>query len=145
MAKRIVIIGTGIASVTAIKAIREIDSGSEIYLMGQEKFYPYNRIRLSKGIFDYLEENNILLQKKEWYEQNKVKIFINTKVLNIDTDSLEVILSDGSKVKYDKLLIATGSSNNTPPIDGIGKEGVYTLRGLDDALNIKDKIGRAHV
>ncbi|MBU3092752.1 FAD-dependent oxidoreductase [Clostridium sp. CF011] len=140
MAKRIVIVGTGIASVTAIKAIREIDLGSEICLIGQENFYPYNRIRLSKGIFDDLEENNILLQKKEWYEQNKVKIIINTKVLNINTDSLELILCDGRKIKYDKLLIATGSSNNIPPIDGIGKEGVYTLRGLNDALNIKDSL-----
>lgn len=69
MTKRIVIVGTGIASVTAIKAIREIDIDSEIYLIGQEKSYPYNRIRLSKGIFDDLAENNILLQKKEWYEQ----------------------------------------------------------------------------
>lgn len=140
MTKRIVIVGTGIASVTAIKAIREIDLDSEIYLIGQEKFYPYNRIRLSKGIFDDLEENNILLQKKEWYEQNRVKIFINAKVMNINTDSLELILGDGSKVKYDKLLIATGASNNIPPIDGIGKEGAYTLRSLDDALNIKDSL-----
>jgi len=140
MAKRIVIVGSGIASITAIKAIREIDLDSEIYLIGQEKFYPYNRIRLSKGIFDELGENNILLQKKEWYEQNKVKILINTKVSNINTDALELILCDGSKVKYDKLLIATGSSNNTPPIDGIGKEGTYTLRSLDDALNIKDSL-----
>jgi nitrite reductase (NADH) large subunit len=140
MAKRIVIVGTGIASVTAIKAIRESDFDSEIYLIGQEKFYPYNRIRLSKGIFDVLEENNILLQKKEWYEQNKVKIFINTKVMKINTESFELILCDGCKVRYDKLLIATGSSNNIPPIDGIGKEGVYTLRGLNDALNIKDSL-----
>ncbi|MEK6266800.1 MAG: FAD-dependent oxidoreductase [Clostridium sp.] len=140
MAKRIVIVGTGIASVTAIKAIRERDFDSEIYLIGQEKFYPYNRIRLSKGIFDSLDENSILLQKKEWYEQNKVKIFINTKVVKINTESLELILCDENKVKYDKLLITTGSSNNIPPIDGICKEGVYTLRDLNDALNIKDSL-----
>ena len=143
MAKRIIIVGNGIAAVTAIKAIREIDLDLEIYLIGQEKFYPYNRIRLSKGIFEKLGENNILLQKKEWYEQNKVKIFINTKVMNINTDSLELILGDGSKLKYDKLLIVTGSSNNIPPIDGIGKEGVYTLRGLNDALNIKNSLNES--
>ncbi|MCB2309720.1 FAD-dependent oxidoreductase [Clostridium tagluense] len=143
MTKRIVILGTGITSVTAIKAIREIDLDSEIYLMGQEKFYPYNRVKLSKGLFDNLEENSILLQKKEWYEQNKVKIFINTKVVNINTDRFELILCDGSKVKYDKLLIATGSSNNIPPIDGIGKDGVYTLRSLNDALNIKNSLNES--
>ncbi|GCD09680.1 NAD(P)/FAD-dependent oxidoreductase [Clostridium tagluense] len=143
MTKRIVILGTGITSVTAIKAIREIDLDSEIYLMGQEKIYPYNRVKLSKGLFNNLEENSILLQKKEWYEQNKVKIFINTKVVNINTDSFELILCDGSKVKYDKLLIATGSSNSIPPIDGIGKDGVYTLRSLKDALNIKNSLNES--
>lgn len=143
MTKRIVIVGSGIAAITAIKSIREIDLSSEIYLIGQEKFYPYNRIRLSKGIFDELEENKILLKKKEWYEENKVEIFINTKVANIDVDSLELVLGDGIKVKYDKLLIATGSSNNTPPIDGIGKAGVYTLRGLKDALDIKEGINES--
>jgi len=143
MTKRIVIVGSGIAAITAIKSIREIDLRSEIYLIGQEKFYPYNRIRLSKGIFKELEENKILLKKKEWYEENRVKIFINTKVVNIDMDSLELFLGDGSKVKYDKLLIATGSSNNTPLIDGIGKDGVYTLRDLNDALNIKDGINES--
>ncbi|MCB2295880.1 FAD-dependent oxidoreductase [Clostridium algoriphilum] len=143
MTKRIVIVGSGIAAITAIKFIREIDLSSEIYLIGQEKFYPYNRIRLSKGIFDELEENKILLKKKEWYEENKVEIFINTKVVNIDTDNLELLLGDGIKVKYDKLLIATGSSNNTPSIDGIDKDGVYTLRGLNDALNIKNGINES--
>ena len=143
MTKRIVIVGSGITAITAIKSIREIDLSSEIYLIGQERFYPYNRIRLSKGIFDKLCENNILLKKKEWYEQNKVKIFISTKVVNIDTNSLELLLGDGSKVKYDKLLIATGSSNNTPAIDGIGKAGVYTLRDLNDALNIKNGINES--
>ena len=140
MTKRIVIVGSGIAAVTAIKTIREIDLDSEIYLIGQEKFYPYNRIRLSKGIFDELDENNILIKKKEWYQQNKVEIFINTKVENIDIDSLELLLGDGSKVRYDKLLITTGSRNNIPAIDGIDKDNVYTLRGLNDALNIKDSL-----
>lgn len=140
MAKKIIIIGSGITAITAIKSIREMDLDSEIYLIGEEKFYPYTRIKLSKNLFDNLEENNILIQKKEWYEQNNVKILINTKVMNIDSDSHEVSLCNGSKLSYDKLLIANGASNNVPPIDGIGLDGVYTLRGLNDALNIKERL-----
>lgn len=67
-----------------------------------------------------------------------MEIIINTKVENIDIDSLELLLGDGSKVRYDKLLITTGSRNTIPPIDGI--DNVYTLRGLNDALNIKDSL-----
>jgi len=140
MIKKMIIIGDGIAAISAIKAIREIDLDSYIYLIGEEKFYPYNRIRLSKGIFDEIEENKILLQKKEWYEQNNVQIRTDTRAVNINVDTQEVLLSDGSNIKYDKLLIANGASNSTPPIDGIGKNGVYTLRGLNDALNIKNSL-----
>ncbi|MBZ9685423.1 FAD-dependent oxidoreductase [Clostridium estertheticum] len=140
MANKIMILGDGIAAITAIKAIRETDLDSEIYLVGEEKFYPYIRLRLSKGIFDDLEENNILIQKKEWYEQNRVNIFIDTKAINVNIASQEVLLSDGSKFKYDKLLFANGASNTKPPIDGIDLEGVYTLRGLNDTLNIKKSL-----
>lgn len=140
IAKKIVIIGSGIAAITAIKAIIEVDSNSEICLIGEEKFYPYNRIRLSKGIFDELNENNILLQKKEWYEDNNVKVYLDTRATSVNVDCQEVVLSDGSKVKYDKLLLANGSANTIPPIDGIGKNGVYTLRGLKDALAIKKRL-----
>ncbi|KMT21166.1 NAD(P)/FAD-dependent oxidoreductase [Clostridium cylindrosporum] len=143
MASRIVIIGNGIASITAIKAIREVDLDSEIYLIGEEKFYPYNRIRLSKGMLDDIEENNILLQKKEWYEENKVKIYINTKVVSVDIDNKEVLLSDATSIKYDKLLFANGSSNRVPPIDGINKVGVHTIRTLDNVLGIKDNLNKA--
>lgn len=140
MAKKIIIVGSGITAITAIKSIREIDLDSDIYLIGEEKFYPYTRIKLSKSLFDNLEENNILIQKKEWYEQNNVKILINTKVVKIDSNTHEVSLCNGSKLSYDKLLIANGASNNVPPIDGINMDGVYTLRGLNDALNIKERL-----
>lgn len=140
IAKNIVIVGDGIAAVTAVKAIREHDGESDIYLFGEEKFYPYNRIRLSKGIFDELEENKVLLQKKEWYEQNRVKIFVETKVTSIDTNSKEVHLHNGDRITYDKLLFANGVTNIKPPIDGIDKSGVYTLRTLKDALSIKEKL-----
>lgn len=143
MTKKIVIVGSGIAAITAIKSIRELDLESDIYLIGEEKFYPYYRIKLSKGILDEIEENKILIQKKEWYEQNKVKILIGKKVVNVNIDNQEVLLCDSSKIKYDKLLLANGASNSIPPIQGIDKKGVYTLRSLDDALNIKNRLNES--
>lgn len=64
LSEKIVIIGDGIAAVTAAKVIREYDKISEIHLLGKERFYPYNRMRLSKGFLNTLEEDKILLQKK---------------------------------------------------------------------------------
>lgn len=140
MSNKIIVIGNGIAAITAVKTIRETDLDSEIYLFGEEKFYPYNRIRLSKGIFSNLLEDNVLLQKKEWYEQNKINIFTDTRVVNVNTDIQTITIEDGNKLKYDKLLFACGASNRIPTIEGIDKNGVVTLRGLNDALEIRKKL-----
>lgn len=136
----IIIVGNGIAALSAIKAIRELDLESHILLFGDENFYPYNRIRLSKGLFDKLEEYKILLQKKDWYEKNGVDIYINTRVLSIDTDNKIVYVEGGKSFSYSKLLLASGARNFTPPIPGIEREGVYTLRTLKDAKSIIKEI-----
>ena len=143
MAEKIVVIGNGIAAITAIKAVREIDRESEIHLYGEERFYPYNRIRLSKGLLSTLEEDKILLQKKEWYEENDIKLYRGTKVVSIDIENKSVRTSDGNSLRYTKLLFANGARNFAPPIPGMDKQGVYTLKTLEDAWDIighvKDK------
>ena len=138
MQDKIIIIGNGIAAISAIKAIRETDLESEIHLFGEEIFYPYSRIRLSKGLLSTLQEDKILLQKKEWYDDNKVNLYLGTKVLSIDVDKKIVKLFDDSLISYTKILIATGSSNMKPEITGIDKQGVYTLRTLQNAWDIAD-------
>ena len=140
ISKRIIIVGDGIAAITALKAIREVDKDSEIFIFGEEKFYPYNRIKLSKNLFDELSEDNTLLQKKDWYDENKISIYIEKKVIKINIEKKEVVLSDESVLKFDKLLLACGARNNKLPIDGIEKAGVFTLRKLQDAWDIKNHI-----
>lgn len=133
---KIVIIGNGIAALSAIKAFREIDKESQIYLFGEEKYYPYNRMRLSKGLLSTLEGDKILLQKKEWYEANSVCIAVDKKAVTVDLDSQLVYFEDNSSERYTKLLITAGADNFRPSIEGIEKEGVFTLRHLDDAKEI---------
>ncbi len=140
MTNRIIIIGNGIAGITAVKAIREVDKESEVFIFGEEEFYPYNRIKLSKNLFDELSEDNTLLLKKSWYEENKVNIYVSKKVTKINIENKEVVLCDESILKYDKLLLANGARNNKPPVEGIEKVGVFNLRTLQDAWDIKSKI-----
>ena len=140
MLKKILIVGDGISAITAIKAIREVNKECDVCVVGEEKAYPYNRIRLSKGIFGDLSEDSILLQKKGWYEENNIDLLVNKKVVNIDTENKSVLLCNGKKLNYDKLLLANGARNNIPRIDGIGLEGVYTIRNLEQALEIKSKL-----
>jgi nitrite reductase (NADH) large subunit len=140
VSNNIIIIGGGIAAVSAIKAIREVESESTIQLFQDEKFYPYNRIKLTKSLFGKLEEKDILLQKIEWYETNKVEIHLNKKIIEINVEGQEIIASDGRRFKYDKLLLATGSTNFKPTIEGIDKKNVYTIRHLEDAWDLRNII-----
>lgn len=145
MNEKIVIIGNGIAAISAIKSIRESDKESEIHLIGKEKFYPYNRVRLSKGLLSGLEEDKTLLQKREWYSDNNITLYLDNKVTSIDTNKRIVELSDRSTINYTKLLLANGSRNVTPFIPGINKQGVYTLKTLQDAWDIIDKLNDTQV
>ncbi|MCT8978832.1 FAD-dependent oxidoreductase [Clostridium sp. CX1] len=139
MEDKVVIIGTGIAAISAIKAIRAVDKEIKVELYGDELFYPYNRLRLSKGLLGSLEEDKLLIQKKEWYGENNITLNKGIKVVSINTDSKELQLSDGGKADYTKLLLANGASNFVPDINGINKSGVFTLRTLQDARNIAEE------
>lgn len=140
MINKVIIIGGGVAAINAIKAIRELDSQVEINVFQNEKTYPYYRVKLTKNLFDNLTEDKILLQKKEWYGLNNINLYIGEEVVNIDIYNHEIALESGSRFSYDKLLIANGSSNFIPPIDGIEKENVYTIRELRNIQDIKDNI-----
>ncbi|MCD2347770.1 NAD(P)/FAD-dependent oxidoreductase [Clostridium guangxiense] len=145
MACRIIIVGAGVAAVNAIKAIREYDKESEIILIGDEKFYPYSRIKLTKSMLENLEEDKILLQKKDWYAANNVSLYLGRSVIKVDTDNHKVILDDESKFSYKKLLLASGAHNFIPPIQGIEKPGVYSIRKLEDIKKLQDTLREKEV
>ncbi|MDP4143604.1 MAG: FAD-dependent oxidoreductase [Bacillota bacterium] len=136
MDEKIVIMGSGAAAIAAIKAIRGEDKESRITVYGEERFYPYHRVRISKELFGGLEEEKFLLQKKVWYEENNIDVCLDSKIVKLIPEENKIVLKDGTDTYYTKLLLATGASNVTPPILGIDKNGVFTLRSLEDALEI---------
>lgn len=140
MKHNLVIIGSGVAAFNAIKAIREIDSNIDIQLIGNEPINPYYRTRLTKSLFDNLDPDKLSLQKREWYEQNNVKIYLGKEVVLVDTKSDTVILNDGTRLNYTKLLLANGAYNFKPSIEGIDNENVYTIRTLEDIQRIKSQV-----
>lgn len=138
--KHIVIIGGGVAAVNAVKAIREINTDLNITVLQNEAVYPYYRTRLTKSLFENLEADSILLQKKEWYEQNKIDLLLSKEVVSIDPDHNTVYINDGTSIHYDTLLVATGAYNFKPPIDGIDKENVLTIRDYEDVQTVREKV-----
>ncbi|HHX12575.1 MAG TPA: NAD(P)/FAD-dependent oxidoreductase [Clostridiales bacterium] len=133
----IVIIGGGVAAVSAIKGIREHDKTSNIYLIQNENFYPYYRLRLTKNIFDNVNIDQLILQKKEWYEDNNITLYLGRETVSVDTKAQQVTLDNGVKLNYSSLLLANGASNFVPTIEGIHKDNVYSIRYLTDIDDIR--------
>lgn len=144
MNKSYVIIGSGISAISAAKAIRDKDKSGTISIYGEESTMPYLRIKLSKDLFKDLNDDKILLKRQQWYEENNISFLKDTRILKIDVENKLLMNSKGENIYYDKLLIATGSRNRTLPIIGSDKEGVFTLRNVVDANNIKDYLKEKH-
>ncbi len=131
-----VILGAGPAGVTAAEAIRKQDPTAEITLVGGEGEPPYSRMAIP-----YLLERKIgedgthLRQTENHYDAHRITV-AQGPVTAVDTSTKSVTLNDGSKLNYDKLLVATGASPVKPPIDGLDQPGVHTCWTLEDARHI---------
>ncbi|MFX1394165.1 MAG: FAD-dependent oxidoreductase [Promethearchaeota archaeon] len=141
---KIVIIGNGVAGTFAAQYIRNQDDNVEIEIYSEEKYPYYTRIKLPELISEKVTIDDIIVFQEEWYENKKIKTFLNRKIKKIHPKQKQVIIEDNDKpVVYDKLILATGSMPNIPPIKNavemVGK-GVFTLRNIDNALKIRDYI-----
>lgn len=132
-----IILGNGVAGTTAAINIRKIDKQGEITIVSDEAYPFYSRIRLVDFIAGETDENGLVIYKNAWYEKNNIKLLLNTSVSDIDKEKKEVITSSADRIKYDKLLLATGGISFIPPIPETDKKGVFSLRTLKDAIEIK--------
>jgi len=134
----VVIIGSGVAGVTAARTIRENDPKANISVYTNENHLYYPRPRLYEVLSGEAKPREIYMFSEEWYEKRRIKVHLNKKVLSIETARKELLLEDRSRVKYDKLLLANGAHPFVPPIKGVEKTGVFSLRSIKDALTIKE-------
>ncbi|WIV11307.1 FAD-dependent oxidoreductase [Proteiniborus sp. MB09-C3] len=137
MTLKYVIIGNGIAGLSAAKEIRNIDKEGSITIITSEEYFTYYRVKLSHYISKSFNDDELLVNKKSWYDENKIDVILGKIVEKIDTKNKKVKLDDGKVVEYDKLLLANGSRPFVPPIGGKFKDGVFALRTLKDLKYIK--------
>lgn len=137
---KIIVVGSGIAGLSACEAIRKRNKVCSIEMISNESVFCYNRPMLTKGILSEFDALNFFTKQLDWYEENKITLTLDTEVTAIDTAAKELTLSSGEKRGYDKLILATGAECNVPPIPGSDSKNVYTIRKLADANTIREKI-----
>ncbi|NMB28656.1 MAG: NAD(P)/FAD-dependent oxidoreductase [Clostridiaceae bacterium] len=136
----IVIIGSGIAGLSAAEAARKQDPDVRIILLSEDANLPYHRPRLPGVVMAPDTIDRVFLHDQAWYDDRQFDLRLGTKVERVDVDNQRIVLSDLSTIDYDKLILATGSSSFMPPTPGNDLPGVFTLWTLDDAIAISDYI-----
>ncbi len=135
--QRVVILGAGIAGVTAADHIRRRHPDCEIHLVGREKHFLYNRMGIARLIYGRSAMQGLYLLPESWYEEHRITCWINTKATDIDRVAQHVTLATGDTLPYDRLLLAMGSSSFVPPIEGADLAGSFVLREADDAMRMR--------
>ncbi|GAA3734545.1 FAD-dependent oxidoreductase [Leifsonia bigeumensis] len=136
--KNFIIIGGGLAGVSAAEELRKQGFDGTIQLIGKEAHAPYIRPPLSKGYLNGSEGlDAVYVHPAEWYAENDIQLLTGTKAFGVNAATHEVTVSGGKPLHYDKLLLATGSSPRLLTIDGAELGGVHYLRTLDDSVALQ--------
>ncbi len=133
---KIVIIGAGVAGVSAAEAIRRSAANADVLMLSNEAEFPYARINLTRYLAGEVQRNDLYLHPENWYPDNKVTLRRNCTVQAIHPAEKRILLAGGEEIPYDKLVLANGAHPFTPPFAGIQRRNVFTLRTLKDADDI---------
>ncbi len=117
--------------------LRRRGYAGSVIMLSHDDAAPVDRPNLSK---DYLAgsapEDWVPLRGDDWYADNKIDLKLNTEVSAIDPKAKELTLGDGGKMKFDRLLLATGAEPIRLDIPGAHQKHVHTLRSLADSRAI---------
>ena len=133
----IVIIGNSAAGVKAVETIRRYDSHSKITMISKEEGPAYSRVLLPYYLREKINYDGLFFRGEEFYDKYNVDTIFNAEVTGLNEAEKSLVMSNGEKVFFDKLLIATGSSPMMPPIENLPGSNVYNLWDLNDALAIQ--------
>ena len=131
-----VILGNGAAGFQAARAIRERDKTGSIVMVSNEPYSAYNRPMLTKSIMAGLTAEQIAIQEDSWYQENEIYQILDKSVVKLHTNEREVELSDGTRLKYTKLIYALGAECFIPAIPGADMPEVTAIRRLEDTQKV---------
>lgn len=130
--ERFVIVGGGIAAVSAAEELRRLRPHASLVLVSEELTLPYRRPALSKcPLTPYIGES-FSLHSPAWYSRRGIFILFGRRAVQLSPEVKQLELSDGEVLDYEKCILATGARSVIPPIDGCGLNGVFTLRTVTD-------------
>lgn len=133
--KRYIIIGASAAGISAANTIRRLDEKAIIICVSSESEFPYNKCFLVDHLKGDKTYQELLLTSPEKLQDKKIQLLLNVQVSLIEPDRKQIITTQKSCIKYDSLMIATGSSPVWPKIKGMSActNGLYSFHTATDS------------
>ena len=146
----IIIIGCGAGGATAAQFARKTDRKAKITIYEKGPYPEYSKCGLPYAISGDVPSLQDLIEfSEDWFKKAKISLHLNTTVTKINSEKQEITVEDKtgsiSTASYTSLIIATGANPAIPPIQNLTSNnklvsGVFTLRTIDDAENIRKKV-----
>ncbi len=136
----VLIAGGGLAAQRCCETLRRGGFDGRIVVLCDEPRSPYDRPALSKAVLmGEREVSTLAYREPHWYEEHEIELLLGTAARELDATAHVVELKDGSRVRYGRLLIATGSRPRPLPMFGVS-ERVHELRTAADAQALRGKL-----
>ncbi|MFK4548105.1 NADPH-dependent 2,4-dienoyl-CoA reductase/sulfur reductase-like enzyme [Streptomyces tendae] len=141
--KRIVVVGGSLAGVSALDELRTRGFDGDLVLVGAEPRPPYTRPPLSKeALANGIDCEQLALRPPGWYAEHGITLRLGRGAVALDSSARAVVLADGTRVDFDGLVVATGSSPRRPALLA-GLTGALELRDLADAERLVRRLRHA--
>ena len=131
------IVGASHAALSALHAIRLHDSEGDVTLLTRDDSLPYSPTVLPYVVSGRSAPDRVFLRDDAYFAEHKVNYLRGARVQKVDSTASAVELADGSRIGFDKLLLATGAAPLLPPIPGLAGLKFHVLRTLADALALR--------
>ena len=136
-----VIVGASLTGAKAAEALRTEGFDGRLVLVGAEDERPYERPPLSK---EYLRgeagREKVYVHEEGFYAERDIELRLGRTAVGLDPSASELVLDDGERLRYDRLLLATGAEPRRLTIPGSELDGILYLRSVEDSDMLRERL-----
>jgi 3-phenylpropionate/trans-cinnamate dioxygenase ferredoxin reductase subunit len=135
------IVGASLAGAKAAETLRAEGFDGRLVLIGAESERPYERPPLSK---DYLRgeagRDKVYVHDENFYAEQDIELWLGRTAVELDVTAGELALDDGERLRYDRLLLATGAEPRRLSVPGSELDGIHYLRTVGDSDALRGRL-----
>ncbi|MBV1786700.1 FAD-dependent oxidoreductase [Marinobacterium sp. D7] len=129
----LIIVGNGMAGNRLVQELaKQPHKPESILVIGEEPRHAYNRVLLSPLLAGEMKADEVALQDADWYREQGIELISGDPVASVDLERRQLVTQSGYQLGFQRIVFATGSRANMPPLPGIELDGVMGFRTWDD-------------